>query len=159
MLEARSDEDGDGADDHGGLVRQRSGEHRDPHGKTDQHVRQDTRCQRRERRLVQLRINRRGSSVADRSCCVGSTSIPMRWAGQHSLPDLVLRSRVLGRGNLGRHRYPVPTPSRRMISALCASVRELIPSSRFGPHHRSCAARRRCPPRTTAFPWARASSI
>ena len=125
MLEARGDEDGDGADDHGDLARQRSGEHRHPNSQTDQQVRQDTRCQRRERRLVQLRIHRRGCSVADRSCRLGSTSSPMRWAGQHSLPDRVLRSRVLGRGNLGRHRHPVPTPSRRMISALCASVREL----------------------------------
>jgi len=49
--------------------------------------------------------------------------------------------------------------SRRMISSLRVSVREVIPSRLFGPHHRSCAARRRCPPRTTAFPWARASSI
>ncbi|NII57058.1 hypothetical protein FHR74_000490 [Sphingomonas aerolata] len=107
MLEARGDEDGDGADDHGDLARQRSGEHRHPHGQTDQHVRQDTRCQRRERRLVQLRIHRSGCSVADRSRRLGSTSITMRWAGQHSLPDLVLRSRVLGRGNLGRRRHPV----------------------------------------------------
>jgi len=49
--------------------------------------------------------------------------------------------------------------SRRMISALSASVREVRQSNLLGPRHRSCAARRRCPPRTTAFPWARASSI
>jgi hypothetical protein len=91
MLEARGDEDGDRADKHGDLARQRSGEHR---------------------HLVQLRIHCRGCSVADRSCRVGSTSTPMRWAGQHSLPDLVLRSRVLGRGNLGRHRHPVRAGSR-----------------------------------------------
>lgn len=91
MLEARGDEDGDRADDHGDLARQRSGEHR---------------------HLVQLRIHCRGCSVADRSCRVGSTPIPMRWAGQHSLPDLVLRSRVLGRGNLGRHRHLVRAGSR-----------------------------------------------
>lgn len=107
MLDARGDEDGDRADDHGDLARQRSGERRHLHGQTDQHVRQDTRCQRRERRRVQLRVDRRGCSVADRSCRLGSTSIPMRWAGQHSLPDLVLRSHVLGRGNLGRHRHLV----------------------------------------------------
>jgi len=126
MLEARGDEDGDGAYDHGDLARQRSSEHRHPHGQTDQHVRQDTRCQRRERRLVQLRTHRSGSSVADRSCCVGSTSIPMRWAGQHSLPDLVLRSRVLGRGIWANTGIPFGRAlSRRTISALCASVREL----------------------------------
>lgn len=112
MPEARGDEDGDGAYDHGDLARQRSGEHRHPHGQTDQHVRQDTRCQRSERRLAELRVDRRGSSVADRSSRVGSTPIPMRWAGQHSLPDLVLRSCVLGRGNLGRHRRPVQAGSR-----------------------------------------------
>ncbi len=112
MLEARGDEDGDRADDLGDLARQRSGEHRHPHGQTDQQVRQETRCQRRERRLVELRVDRRGSSVADRSSRVGSTPTPMRWAGQHSLPDLVLRSCVLGRGNLGRHRHPVQAGSR-----------------------------------------------
>ena len=112
MLEARGDEDGDRADDLGDLARQRCGEQRQPNGQTDQQVRQETRCQRRERRLVELRVDRRGSSVADRSSRVGSTPTPMRWAGQHSLPDLVLRSCVLGRGNLGRHRHPVQAGSR-----------------------------------------------
>nr|AGU11128.1 hypothetical protein [uncultured organism] len=86
MLEARGDEDGDRADDHGDLARQRSREHR---------------------HLVQLRNHCRGCSVADRSCRVGSTPIPMRWAGQHSLPDLVLQPLVIGKGNLGEHRHSV----------------------------------------------------